>query len=47
MHFHYMTYMAMPKQRTLTSGVLKFTVLLYPFLVIINMYLVCLIYAWD
>ena len=48
MHFYYMTYMATPPPtRTPAPGVMKFTFLVDPSLVIITTYLVCLIYAWE
>ena len=36
-----------PNIRTSAMGVLKFTILIDPSLVIIMIYLVCLIYAWE
>ena len=36
-----------PNIRTPALGVLKFTILVDPSLVIIIIYLVCLIYAWE
>ena len=42
-----MTYMASPNIRTSAMGVLKFTILVDPSLVIIIIFLVCLIYAWE
>ena len=42
-----MTYMATPKIGTPALGVMKFTILVDPSLVIITIYLVCLIYAWE
>ena len=48
MHFHYMTcIMPHPSTRTPAPGVMKFTILADPSLVIINIYLVCLIYSWE
>ena len=38
MQFPYMTYMAMPKQRTPAQGVMKFTILVDPSMVIITIY---------
>ena len=42
-----MTYMAMPQQRTPVQGVMKFTTLVDPPLVIIAIFLVCLFDAWE
>ena len=42
MQFHYMT-----STRTPTPGVMKFTILVDPSVVIITTYMVCLIYAWE
>ena len=47
MHFHYMTYMAKPQRKNPYPGVMKFTIWVDPFLVIITIYLVCLIYASE
>ena len=49
MHFHYMTSLyghALAKKKP-DPGVMKFTILVDPSLVIITIYLVCLIYAWE
>ena len=47
MHFPYMIYLTTPYHKNPCPGVMKFTILLDPFLVIITTYLVCLIYAWE
>ena len=47
MHFHYMTYMVTPSTITIAPGVMKFTILVDPSLVIITMYLICLISACE
>ena len=41
-----MIYMAIPSARTPAPGVMKFTILVDPSLVIITKNIVCLIYAW-
>ena len=47
MHFHHMTYMATPKHKNPCAGGHEITILVDPSLVIITIYLVCLIYAWE
>ena len=47
MHFHYMTYMATPYTRIPQPGVMKFTILEDPSIVIITIHLDCLIYALE
>ena len=48
MHFYCMTYMTTPQHiKTPAPGVMKFTILVDPSLVIITKYLVCLINAWE
>ena len=47
MHLDNMTNTAMPQHKTPAPGVMKFTMLVYFSLVIITIYLVCLIYAWE
>ena len=42
-----MTYMATTNIRTPALGVMKFTILLDPSFVIITLYLICLIDAWE
>ena len=42
-----MTYMTMPNIRTTALGVMKLTILVDPSLVIISIYIVHLIYAWE
>ena len=48
MHFLYMTDMAMPlHKKPCPPGVIKLTILVDPFMVIITIYIVCLIYASE
>ena len=42
-----MTYMATLLYKNPAPGVMKFTILVDPSLIIITTYLVCLIYAWK
>ena len=44
-HFHNMTYIAIPPTRTPALGVMKFTLVVDPSLVIITIHLVCMDYA--
>ena len=39
--------MVLPKHKNPYIGVIKFTILVDPYFVIINLYLVCLIYVWE
>ena len=47
MHFHYITHMATAQHQNPCPGVMKFTILVNPSLVIITLYLVYLNYAWE
>ena len=47
MHFHYMNYMTTLSTRTPAPGVMKFTILVDPSVVIITMHLLCLNLAQD
>ena len=47
MHFHYVTYMATPWHKTPCPLGHKIYIFVDPSLVIIILYLVCLIYAWQ
>ena len=42
MHYHYKTYMTTPQQKNPCPGVMKFKILVDPFLVIITLHVVCL-----
>ena len=47
MHSNYMTYMSTPLHKNPYPGVMKFTIMVDPSLVIITTYLVCLTCAWE
>ena len=47
MHFYLMTYMATPQHKIPSLGVMKFTILVDHYLVIMTIYYVCLIFAWG
>ena len=47
MHFHYMTYMTTPQHKNPCPGGHEIYILVDLSVVIINIYLVCLIYAWE
>ena len=47
MHFHFMTYMPKPQHKNPCPGVMKLPILVDRSLVIITIYLVYLIYAWE